>query len=53
MKGSGTSITESLSSFSMGLVRKAQKEFGFRNTWNSDGQIIYMDKSLQNQAHYD
>lgn len=46
LKGSGTSITESLSWFRMGL-RKAHKAFGIRNTWNSDGQIIYMDKSLQ------
>ena len=52
LKGSGTLITESLTSFRMGLLTKARKEFELRNVWTLDGRIIYMDESSQKPKVY-
>lgn len=45
LKGSGTSVTERLTPFRMGLLVKACKEFGSRNVGTLDGRITYMDES--------
>ena len=54
LKSSGTSITESLLLFRMGLLTTVYEEFGFRNVWTLQGQTIYMDESLQKpKVYYD
>ena len=36
-----------LTPLGLGLLKIVGKEFGLKNVWILDGQIVYMDKSLQ------
>lgn len=43
LKGSGISITESLTKNRMKLVRQAQETYGNRNVWTYDGKIVILN----------
>ena len=45
LKGSGVSITESLTARRISQLKKAREEHEFKNVWSVDGRIMYLDKN--------
>ena len=45
LKGSGVSITESLTARRISQLKKAREEHEFKNVWSVDGKIMYLDKN--------
>ena len=45
LKGSGVSITESLTARRNSQLKKAREEHEFKNVWSVDGRILYLDKN--------
>ena len=45
LKGSGVSITESLTARRISQLKKAREEHKFKNVWSVNGRIMYLDKS--------
>ena len=45
LKGTGISITESLTSERMRQLKNARDQFGFNNVWSIDGRIMYKDST--------
>ena len=45
LKGSGVSITESLTARKISQLKKAREEHEFKNVWSVDGRIMYLDKN--------
>ena len=41
LKGTGDSITESLTAKRMEHLNKAREEHGFTNVWTTDGRILF------------
>ena len=41
LKGTGVTITESLSAKSMKQLNKTREEHGFTNVWNTNGKILF------------
>ena len=45
LKGTGISITESLTAEKMRQLKSARDQFGFNNVWSIDGRIMYKDST--------
>ena len=45
LKGTGISITESLTAERMRQLKSARDQFGFNNVWSIDGRIMYKDST--------
>ena len=45
LKGTGVSITESLTTGRMRQLKIARDQFGFNNVWSIDGRIMYKDST--------
>ena len=45
LKGSGVSITESLTARRISQLKKAREEHEFKNVSSVDGRIMYLDKN--------
>ena len=45
LKGSGVSITESLTARRISELKKAREEHEFKNVWSADGRILFLDKN--------
>ena len=41
LKGTGKTITESLTTKRIGQLNDAREKFGFHNVWSYDGKILY------------
>ena len=41
LKGTGKSITESLTIKRIGQLNDAREKYGFNNVWSYDGKILY------------
>ena len=41
LKGTGKSITESLTTKRIGQLNDAREKYGFNNAWSYDGKILY------------
>ena len=41
LKGTGKSITESLTTKRIGQLNDAREKYGFNNVWSYDGKILY------------
>ena len=54
LNGKKMSITESLTGLRMSKLKEARDEFGFRNVWSTDGQILYKKEgSDQTRVYYE
>ena len=54
LNGKKMSITESLTRLRMSKLKEARYEFGFRNVWSTDGQILYKEEgSDQTKVYYE
>ena len=45
LKGTGISVTESLTVKRIKLLEKATEEYTFNNVWSQDGKIMFFDKN--------
>ena len=45
LKGTGISITDSLTAGRMLQLKNARDQFGFTNMWSIDGRIMYKDST--------
>ena len=45
LKGTGVSITESLTAERMRQLKIARDQFGFKDVWSIDGRIMYKDST--------
>ena len=45
LKGTGVSITDSLTAEKMRQLKNARDQFGFNNGWSVDGRIVYKDST--------
>ena len=45
LKGTGVSITESLTAGRMQQLINARDQYGFNNVWSIDGRIMYKDST--------
>ena len=47
LKGTGISVTESLTAERINILEKAREEHTFNNVWSQDGRIMFFDKDKQ------
>ena len=52
LKGSGISVTESLTLKSMEHLKKARKQHGFANVWTLDGKIMFKGNDGNPKVYY-
>ena len=52
LKGTGISVTESLTTKRINVVEKAREEHSFSNVWSQDGKIMFFDKSTNKVKIY-
>ena len=52
LKGTGKSITESLTTKRIGQLNDAREKYGFNNVWSYDGKILYK-LSNEVKVYYD
>ena len=53
LKGTGISVTESLTAKEINMLEKARKEHTFNNAWSQDGKIMFFDKNTNKVKIYD
>ena len=53
LKGTGVSITESLTQKRMQMLTKARNEFLFKNVWAQDGKILVKSDENTIKVYYD
>ena len=54
LKGKKIFISESFTGFRMSKLKEAKDEFGVRNVWSTDGQILYKEEgSDQTRVYYE
>ena len=52
LKGTGISVTESLTLKRMEHIKKAREQYGFPNVWTLDGKIMFMGNDGNPKVHY-
>ena len=52
LKGTGISITESLTAERMRQLKSARDQFGFNNVWSIDGRIMYKDSTTTKPNYF-
>ena len=52
LKGTGISVTESLTARRMNMLEKAREEYTFNNVWLQDDKIIFFDKNTNKVKTY-
>ena len=45
LKGTGISVTESLTAKRISMLEKSREEYTFNNVWSQDGKIMFFDKN--------
>ena len=45
LKGTGISVTESLTARRINMLEKAREEHTFNNVWSQDGKIMFLDRN--------
>ena len=54
LKGKKMFISESCTGLRMSRLKEAKDEFGVRNVWSTDGQILYKEEgSVQTRVYYE
>ena len=52
MKGTGISVTESITLKKMKHLKKARKQHGFANVWTLNGKIIFKGSGGNPKVYY-
>ena len=52
LKGTGISVTESLTARRMNMLEKAREEYTFNNVWLQDDKIMFFDKNTNKVKTY-
>ena len=52
LKGTGISVTESLTARRMNMLEKAREEYTFSNVWLQDDKIMFFDKNTNKVKTY-
>ena len=52
LKGTGISLTESLTAKRINVLEKAREEHTFNNVWSQDGKIMFFDKNTNKVKTY-
>ena len=52
LKGTGISVTESLTAKRINMLEKAREEHTFNNVWSQDGKIMFFDKNTNKVKTY-
>ena len=52
LKGTGISVTESLTARRMNMLEKAREEYTFNNVWLQDHKIMFFDKNTDKVKTY-
>ena len=52
LKGTGISVTESLTAKKINMLVKAREEDSFNNVWSQDGKIMFFDKGTNKVKTY-
>ena len=52
LKGTGISVTESLTAKRINMLGKAKEEHTLNNVWSQDGKIMFFDKDTNKVKTY-
>ena len=52
LKGTGISVTESLTAKRINMLEKAREEHTLNNVWSQDGKIMFFDKDTNKVKTY-
>ena len=52
LKGTGISVTESLTARRINMLEKAREKHTFNNVWSQDGKIMFLDRNTSRVKTY-